>query len=238
MNAIQASNKEVSLFVLTHKETDTQDLEFVRFVKILEATSNHIKIDTRLPDSTTRDTHNLYLVDISHRECQDLLSAEVRLLASNHNVLLFNAQSHLVNEQTALLANIKGVIYQNTSVENIFKGIQRVISGELWFCRTSISKAFNMLIKQLPQTTYALGQDVEDTELELLTAREKSVIKLLANGAKNDDIADSLNISSHTVKTHIYSAFKKTNSRNRIELANWAQKHIPLNTTPVSMRRH
>ncbi|KZX01104.1 carnitine--CoA ligase [Pseudoalteromonas luteoviolacea] len=238
MNAIQASNKEVSLFVLTHKETDTQDSEFVRFVKILEATSNHIKIDTRLPDSTTRDTHNLYLVDISHRECQDLLSAEVRLLASNQNVLLFNAESHLVNEQTALLANIKGVIYQNTSVENIFKGVQRVINGELWFCRTSISKAFNMLIKQLPQTTYTLGQDVEDTELELLTAREKSVIKLLANGAKNDDIADSLNISSHTVKTHIYSAFKKTNSRNRIELANWAQKHIPLNTTTVSMRRH
>ncbi|KZN35112.1 helix-turn-helix transcriptional regulator [Pseudoalteromonas luteoviolacea] len=238
MNAIQASNKEVSLFVLTHKETDTQDLEFIRFVKILEATSNHIKIDTRLPETTCRETHNLYLVDISHRECQDLLSAEVRLLASNHNVLLFNAQPHLVNEQTALLANIKGVIYQTTSVENIFKGIQRVLNGELWFCRTSISKAFNMLIKQLPQTTHSLPQDVEDTELELLTAREKSVIKLLANGAKNDDIADSLNISSHTVKTHIYSAFKKTNSRNRIELANWAQKHIPLNTSTVSMGRH
>lgn len=54
------------------------------------------------------------------------------------------------------------------------------------------------------------------------------MIKLIAAGAKNEDIADRLNISSHTVKTHIYSAFKKTNSRNRVELANWALRHIPI----------
>ncbi|MBQ4876005.1 response regulator transcription factor [Pseudoalteromonas luteoviolacea] len=238
MKAIETSNKEVSLFVLTHNKTDTQDFEFIRFVKILEATSSQIKIDTRLPDHTLRDQFDLYLVDISHRECQDLLSAEVSALASQQNVLLFNAQANLVNEQTALLARIKGVIYQSTSAENIFKGIQRVLNGELWFCRTSISQAFNELIQQLPNIPRPTSLDVQDSELDLLTAREKSVIKLLASGAKNDDIADSLNISSHTVKTHIYSAFKKTNSRNRIELANWAQKHIPLNSVPASTQRH
>jgi len=52
------------------------------------------------------------------------------------------------------------------------------------------------------------------------------VIQLIAQGASNDKIANKLNISDHTVKTHLYSAFKKTQSRNRIELANWAQRYI------------
>ena len=63
-------------------------------------------------------------------------------------------------------------------------------------------------------------------ELNSLTKREKSVIHLLAQGASNRDIAESLNISDHTVKTHLYSAFKKTASRNRVELANWAQNYM------------
>ena len=78
--------------------------------------------------------------------------------------------------------------------------------------------------KPIRESDIIVGHD----ELNQLTTREKSVIKLIASGAKNEDIADQLNISSHTVKTHIYSAFKKTNSRNRVELANWALRHIPL----------
>ena len=74
----------------------------------------------------------------------------------------------------------------------------------------------------------SLHEDIElkQDDYNHLTKRERSVIHLIAQGASNNTIADKLNISDHTVKTHLYSAFKKTNSRNRVELANWAQQYI------------
>ncbi|WP_372811973.1 response regulator transcription factor, partial [Pseudoalteromonas nigrifaciens] len=70
------------------------------------------------------------------------------------------------------------------------------------------------------------GIELKQDDYQHLTKRERSVIHLIAQGASNSVIADKLNISDHTVKTHLYSAFKKTSSRNRIELANWAQRYI------------
>ena len=62
-----------------------------------------------------------------------------------------------------------------------------------------------------------------------MTKRENTIIDLVTKGSKNHEIADQLNISTNTVKTHIYSIFRKTNSRNRIELITWSlqsTKHI------------
>ncbi|HAU92054.1 MAG TPA: hypothetical protein DCW59_06830, partial [Alteromonas sp.] len=44
----------------------------------------------------------------------------------------------------------------------------------------------------------------------------------VSKGAQNQEIADTLHISVNTVKTHIYSIFRKTNSRNRVELVAWS----------------
>ena len=76
---------------------------------------------------------------------------------------------------------------------------------------------------QFSASNYSVHNDID---LSLLTKREKSVSHLLAQGASNRYIAERLNISDHTVKTHLYSAFKKTSSRNRVELANWAQSYM------------
>jgi DNA-binding NarL/FixJ family response regulator len=51
-----------------------------------------------------------------------------------------------------------------------------------------------------------------------LTRREKDVIQLLAKGSSNKDIADSLNISITTVKTHLRNSCKKTSAKNRTDL--------------------
>ena len=151
-----------------------------------------------------------------------MLNEEIIDLAKSNHVALYNATPTKVHEQTALLANIKGIIYKNDEPENTFKGVRRILSGELWFCRKTMSKTLSELVQQVPN--FVKHRIVS---LNVLTAREKSVISLLAKGAKNEDIANTLNISCHTVKTHIYSAFRKTKSRNRIELANWAQRFMP-----------
>jgi LuxR family transcriptional regulator of csgAB operon len=59
-----------------------------------------------------------------------------------------------------------------------------------------------------------------------LTSREQEILKLIARGVTNDEIADLLFISRHTVKTHLYNIFKKINVPNRLQAALWAAKNL------------
>jgi DNA-binding NarL/FixJ family response regulator len=58
-----------------------------------------------------------------------------------------------------------------------------------------------------------------------LTTREAEVLKLLAAGLSNSEIARELFISEHTVKTHINHVFSKTGSRDRAQAIRYAHEH-------------
>jgi DNA-binding CsgD family transcriptional regulator len=48
------------------------------------------------------------------------------------------------------------------------------------------------------------------------------IVVLIGQGAQNKEIADQLHISVNTVKTHVYSIYRKTSCRNRVELIKWS----------------
>jgi DNA-binding NarL/FixJ family response regulator len=58
-----------------------------------------------------------------------------------------------------------------------------------------------------------------------LTPREGEILALIAGGASNSEIADTLVVSSHTVKSHINRIFAKTGSRDRIAAIRYAQQN-------------
>ena len=64
----------------------------------------------------------------------------------------------------------------------------------------------------------------QDRELRInrtrtLTKRETQIMRLIAEGLSNDEIAARIGLSPRTVQTHIASALKKTSTRNRAHLA-------------------
>ena len=61
-----------------------------------------------------------------------------------------------------------------------------------------------------------------DPELDLLTKRERDVLRLLARGYAYKEIAGELFISVKTVETHVSSVLRKTQMSNRYELSRWA----------------
>ena len=63
---------------------------------------------------------------------------------------------------------------------------------------------------------------VSDPELDLLSPREREVLKLLARGYAYKEIATQLFISIKTVETHVSSVLRKTQMSNRYELSRWA----------------
>lgn len=58
---------------------------------------------------------------------------------------------------------------------------------------------------------------VQDGEIEPLTTREKEILKMVSQGASNNDIAEKLFVREVTVKTHLNSIFKKLKVKNRTQ---------------------
>ena len=193
-------------------------------LKVLETMCCNVKVDTNLPELNEAKQDNLYLICARDTPWNDMLPAHLMLLARDHRVIVYNAKHEEISEQLLLMANVKGVFYHNDTPDILLKGISKILNDELWFKRSSICKAFGNLLAQQPK--YAISEQSNDS-LEKLTKRERTIIHLISQGAKNKDVAEKLHISDHTVKTHLYSAFRKTNARNRIELVNWAQKFLP-----------
>jgi DNA-binding NarL/FixJ family response regulator len=69
------------------------------------------------------------------------------------------------------------------------------------------------------------GKKLEGELVDPLTEREIEVIKLVAKEYNTQEIAEILNLSSHTVETYRKSLIKKVNVKNAIGLAMYAVKH-------------
>jgi DNA-binding NarL/FixJ family response regulator len=65
-----------------------------------------------------------------------------------------------------------------------------------------------------------------------LTTREEEILRELANGATNKEIANTLSISEHTVKIHLKNILKKLHMNNRTQAAIYAQRHGLVPTSP------
>ena len=219
-----------SVFIKTVLKMPVRSQCYPYLIKILDAFFSKVKMDDSLPHCNNRNEFDLFLIDSNGCNWQNLIPADLLALAKVKPVIVFNAQSDAICEKNLLLNNFKGVFYNNDLPEDVFTGLMRIINDELWFSRKIISATFNEVLAMVsrfePQSNH--DADSEPEALSNLTKREKSVIYLLAQGANNHSIAERLNISDHTVKTHLYSAFKKTNSRNRIELSNWAQRYMAI----------
>ncbi|MFA6989851.1 MAG: response regulator transcription factor, partial [Candidatus Gastranaerophilaceae bacterium] len=90
------------------------------------------------------------------------------------------------------------------SLPNLLARIEALLRRSKWAENKKVQKNMN-----LPFTS--------QQPIVPLTAREKEVLELVAQGANNNDIAEKLFIREVTVKTHLNSIFKKLNVTNRTQ---------------------
>jgi LuxR family transcriptional regulator of csgAB operon len=163
---------------------------------------------------------NLVLLDCQGKDPDSLL-AELesygQKILSRIFTALFNVGPDLGIEEEAVARGIRGIFYEEDPLDRIPKGVGAIIEGELWVSREIMSKC---ILKHKRQ--YSLPKGVTTG----LTPREMEILAMIAVGAKNEEIADKLCISSHTVKTHIYNIFKKISVPNRLQAALWAAKNL------------
>jgi len=119
----------------------------------------------------------------------------------------------------ALLLGASGAIEKTASAAVLFKCIRSVLAGELWFSR-DVMKALLKHIDRPEELRYS-GRELS----ERLTVRENDVLKAVASGMPNREIAAKLHISEYTVKHHLSRIFAKLSVSNRVELALLASKY-------------
>jgi len=146
----------------------------------------------------------------------ELRSWNMRNQSANTSVL-FNMSSDLEFEKKFVLEGVHGFFYENDPLDVFMKGVRTVIDGKLWLSR-------DMMTKCIFEGT---GNDnASKSQTENLSERQIEILALVAIGATNDEIADRLCISPHTVKTHLYRIFKKINVPNRVQAALWAAQNL------------
>ena len=112
---------------------------------------------------------------------------------------------------------VRGIFYNSDPLPNFAKGVPAILNGELWYSRKDLMKC---LLDSNDDSEFALERR------GLLTSREKEILILIASGISNTQIADKLNISRNTVKTHLYNIYNKIKVPNRLQAALWAAKHL------------
>ena len=171
-------------------------------------------------DSTHCAQPRLVLWDCLGKDLDTILGDYRSYLSQNHSidrVVIFNVPKDQGIEQKCVLEGIRGFFYEQDTKEIFFKGIHAVVDGELWASREVMTRC----ILESKEHERSSGDDGP-----ILTQRQTEILALVAVGATNDEIAEKLCISLHTVKTHLYNTFKKIRVTNRLQAALWAAKHL------------
>jgi DNA-binding NarL/FixJ family response regulator len=119
----------------------------------------------------------------------------------------------------AIDAGAAGFVLKDSSAADLIRAVRTVASGAAW-----LDPQFTPRVLAIYRTT-VLPQARKQGRAEQLTAREHDVLRLIADGATNGEIADALHVSAGTVKSHVGSIFTKLAVRDRAAAIVYAYQH-------------
>ncbi|MFC3607527.1 helix-turn-helix transcriptional regulator [Stutzerimonas tarimensis] len=111
---------------------------------------------------------------------------------------------------------INGVFYSNATREQLLAGIQVLLEGGDWLPRPLMER----LLGQLRQMRQVSANKAS------LTLREREILSLASKGLSNAEIAAQLNLSPHTIKSHVHNLLRKIGASNRAEAAFLLRNHL------------
>ena len=131
-------------------------------------------------------------------------------------VVVLTASDEDVDVMNAILAGACGYLLKDSSIDQLVAGIHAAAVGESLISPHIAAKVLQRL--------RAAGADTEAAETirAELSDREIEVLKLVASGLENAEIAAKLYISPKTVKNHLSNIFMKLQLENRIQAAVYA----------------
>lgn len=159
---------------------------------------------------------NVLLLDINMPVMNGLKMLEILRNSTNkkQKVLILTIHNEVEYLMKAVEIGVEGYVLKDAESIILKKAIYKVNAGENYIDYSLV-----------PILNEKIAQEKEKVEDEKLTRREIEVLKLLAEGLFNKEIAYKLSISEKTVKNHVSNIFKKIGVFDRTQAAVYAIKN-------------
>jgi DNA-binding NarL/FixJ family response regulator len=133
--------------------------------------------------------------------------AEINTIAGKVPVVVVTATERAPDALSAIRSGARAVVFKRFAVESLMDAVRSAVRGEVW----------------LPPTVQSLlASGLRQDERNPLTPREREIVRHVALGLRNAEVASKLFIGEQTVKTHLSNIFQKLGIRDRVELARYA----------------
>ena len=145
---------------------------------------------------------DVLLMDFSLPDGKSIdLLPQIQLLYPDLKILMLTSHSELSVIKRALDSGVSGYILKNATAEVIIEGIQAVASGKLFLCEET-----NRLLQ------------CRESQTVMLSRREQELLRLIAKGKSNAEIADSMTLGYETIKSYRKRLMLKLNASNIVDL--------------------
>jgi DNA-binding NarL/FixJ family response regulator len=151
--------------------------------------------------------------ELSIDSISDIFSA-----SSDSKVLILTGVIDEELHKRAMLSGARGILLKNHAGATLLKAIKKVHQGEAWIDRTLTAKLLNEANKNNQLT------QLEQRKINSLTVRECEIIKLIAEGLVNKEIAKRLFVAEKTIRNHLTIIYSKLEVTSRLELAIYASR--------------
>jgi DNA-binding NarL/FixJ family response regulator len=132
---------------------------------------------------------------------------DIEALSRRVAVIIVTATERVDDAIAVIRAGARSVVFKRFAIETLMTAIQAVRQGQLWLP---------------PELQEEVTARLREPAAVSLTPREREIVRHVALGLRNAEVAERLRISEVTVKTHLNNIFQKLGLRDRVELALYA----------------
>ena len=130
-------------------------------------------------------------------------------------VILLTAEISDDDVVEAVRLGVAGMVLKETASRQMLQVLSKVAAGEMLLDQKVVRRAVDKLLRARAGVMQAE---------RVLTNREIEIVRLVATGLRNKQIADQLSITEGTVKIHLHTIFEKLGVSSRVELSNYARE--------------
>jgi DNA-binding NarL/FixJ family response regulator len=171
-----------------------------------------------LPSTVHRLRPDLLLLDAHMPGHKVVESArELREAYPDMHILVLSAYDRREYVVGLLQAGAAGYVLKDDSPDMLIRAVRAVCNGEEWVS----PRVARVLVKSV--------RNWDQRPSDKLTDREMEVLRLMAEGYKNEEIAAELVITTQTVKNHVTSIFRRLGVESRVEAVLYAINHGMVN---------
>ncbi len=135
---------------------------------------------------------------------------DIKELSDLTRVVVLTASESVENAVRAMRLGARAVVQKRFAVRTLMEAIHAVVDGLVWMP---------------PTLQVEIAAQWGASAAKQLTIRETEIVRQVATGLRNAEIAKRLSITETTVKTHLNHIFSKLELRDRVELAVYALRH-------------